>query len=140
MKFLGILSIICIYTIGANAQEINLDSIRGTWNYESPKAKTKLSYKFDFENRFTSVTERKETETQINGAYAFDKVSDLNRLILTSASKEDGTRTHTLYYFIKFIGTDSLKLQPVNDKEINWLKETKKNTMVFVRKKEKLKK
>jgi hypothetical protein len=140
MKFLGLLTIICIYAIGANAQEINLDSIRGTWNYESPKAKTKLSYKFDFENKFTSITERKETETQINGAYAFDKVSDLNRLIITSSSKEDGTRTHTLYYFIKFIGTDTLKLQPVNDKEINWLRETKKNTMVFVRKKEKVKK
>ena len=140
MKFLGLLTIICIYAIGANAQEINLDSIRGTWNYESPKVKTKSSFKFDFENKFTSITERKETETQINGAYAFDKVSDLNRLIITNSSKEDGTRTHTLYYFIKFIGTDTLKLQPVNDKETNWLNETKKNTMIFVRKKEKVKK
>lgn len=140
MKFLALLFIICIYSFATNAQETNLDSIKATWNYESPKAKTKLSYKFDVDNKFTSITERKETEIIVDGSYEFDKIGDLDRLILKTASKEDGTRTHTLYHFIKFSGPDTLKLQLVNDKQMTWLKESKRNTMVFVRKTEKPKK
>lgn len=137
MKLLALLFITCIYSFETNAQEINLDSIKATWNYESPKAKTKLSYKFDLDNKFTSITERKETEIKVEGSYEFDKIGDLDRLILKTASKEDGTRTHTIYHFMKFSGPDTLKLQPVNDKQTSWLKETKRNTMIFVRKKEK---
>lgn len=140
MKFLGTLFIICICSYLSNAQVISLDSIKGTWNYESPKAKTKLTYKFDLDNKFTSIAERKETETQVNGAYQFDKIGDLDRLILITTSKEDATRTHTLYHFFKFLGSDTIQLQPVNIKQTTWLKETKKNTMVFVRKTEKPKK
>ena len=140
MKFLGILFIICVCSYLSNAQQTSLDSIKGAWNYESPKAKTKLNYKFDLDNKFTSITERKETEIQVNGTYEFDKLGELDRLILTTLNKEDGTRTHIAYHFIKFLGTDTIKLQPVNDKQTNWLRETKSNTMVFARKTEKKKK
>ena len=140
MKCLGLLFIICICSYTSNAQKTSLDSIKGTWNYESPKAKTKLSYKFDIDNKFTSITERKETETQVDGSYEFDKVADLDRLILTTTSKEDATRTHILYHLFKFTSPDTIKLQSVNDKQTSWIKETKKNTMVFVRKTEKPKK
>lgn len=136
MKSLFTLLIICIYSIGVHAQEVNFKTIEGTWDYESPKGKTKMSYKFEEDNKFTSVTERKENETQMDGSYTFDKVGDLDRLIISHTPKEDGTKTITSYYLIKFSGMDTIKTQHVNGKQQNWLRETPKNTMVFVRKKD----
>ena len=140
MRFLGILFVICICSHLSNAQETRLDSIKGTWNYESPKAKTKLSYKFDIDNKFTGITEHKETEIQVKGTYEFDKLGDLDRLILTTPNKEDATRTLISYHFIKFLGADTIKLQPVSDRQADWLKENKINTMIFLRKTDKKKK
>jgi hypothetical protein len=139
MKSLFTLLIICIYSIGVHAQEVNFKTIEGTWDYESPKGKTKMSYKFEEDNKFISVTERKENETQMDGSYTFDKVGDLDRLIISHTPKEDGTKTITSYYLLKLVGSDTIKMQHVNDKQSRWLKETPKNTMVFVRKKDEAK-
>ena len=68
MKFLSLLVVICFSLLNANAQEINYETIKGMWEYQSPKAKTKLTYKFDLENKFTSITERKENEIQVIGS------------------------------------------------------------------------
>lgn len=140
MKFLSTIIAVFLCFSYAKAQEINYQSIKGTWDYKSPKAKTTLSYKFDIDNKFTSITERKETEIKIDGNYQFDKIGDLDRLILTTANKEDGTKTQMLYHFIKFIATDTIKIQQINDKQTVWLQENKRNTMIFIRKKEKPKK
>ncbi|RZJ79577.1 MAG: hypothetical protein EOO47_10380 [Flavobacterium sp.] len=140
MKSLVILLIICIYAIPLHAQDMNYKTIEGTWDYKSPKGKTKLSYKFEEDNKFTSVTERKENETLMDGSYIFDKVRDLDRLIISYTPKEDGTKTITSYYLIKFSGIDTIKTQQVNGKQLNWLRETPKSTMVFVRKKDEAKK
>ena len=139
MKSLFTVLIICIYSIAVHAQEVNFKTMEGTWDYKSPKGKTKMSYKFEEDNKFTSVTERKENETQMDGSYTFDKVGDLDRLIISHTPKEDGTKTITSYYLLKLVGTDTIKTQHVNDKQSRWLKETPKNTMVFVRKKDEAK-
>lgn len=140
MKSLITLLIICICTISLHAQEVNFKTMEGTWEYKSPKGKTKISYQFEEDNKFTSVTERKENETLMDGSYNFDKIGDLNRLIISHTPKENGTKTITSYYLIKFSGTDTIKTQHVNGKQQNWLRETPKNTMVFVRKKDEAKK
>ena len=140
MKSLFTLLIICIYAIAVHAQEVNFKTIEGTWDYKSPKGKTQMSYKFEEDNNFTSVTERKENETQMDGSYTFDKVGDLDRLIISHTPKEDGTKTITSYYLLKLVDSDTIKTQHVNDKQSRWLKETPKNTMVFVRKKDEAKK
>lgn len=140
MKSLLTLLIICIYAIPLHAQDVNYKTMEGTWDYKSPKGKTKLSYKFEEDNKLTSISERKDTETLIDGSYTFDKVGDLDRLIISHTPKEDGTKTITSYYLIKFSGTDTIKTQHVNSKQAKWLKETPKNTMVFVRKKDEGKK
>ncbi|TKB99455.1 hypothetical protein [Pedobacter cryotolerans] len=140
MKSLFTLLIICIWATSVRAQEVNFKTIEGTWDYKSPKGKTKMSYKFEEDNKFTSVTERKETETLLDGSYTFDKIGDLDRLIISHIPKENGTKTITSYYLIKFSGIDTIKTQHVNGKQLNWLRETPKSTMVFVRKKDEAKK
>lgn len=140
MKCLFTLITISIYLIPLHAQEVNFKTMEGTWEYKSPKGKTKMSYKFEDDHKFTSITERKETERQIDGSYIFDKIGNLNRLIISHTPKEDGTKTITSYYLIKFSGTDTIKTQYVNGKQLSWLRETPKNTMIFVRKKDEAKK
>lgn len=139
MKFFSTLLLICLYFSTANAQEVNYQSIKGTWEYKSPKGKSNLSYKFDADNKFTSITERKESEVQVDGTYEIDKIGDLDRLKLTSIDKENSARTLILYHFIKFVGADTLRIQHRNDKQTAWSRETRRNTMTFVRKKEKVK-
>ncbi|MFD0939494.1 hypothetical protein [Pedobacter boryungensis] len=139
MKFLSMLIIICLYFSLANAQVINYKSIKGTWEYESPKKKNKLTYKFDVDNKFISILERKGNELQTDGSYEIYKTGDLDQLKLTTPDKGSGVRTLILYYFIKPLGPDTIKIQHVNDKQTNWLRETRKNTMTFIRKKEKVK-
>lgn len=123
----------------ASAQELNQDSILGTWQYKSPKGKNKLTYKFDLEKKFLSTMERNENETITEGTFEFDKINDLDRLILTFDDKTNSTRSLITYHLIKPIGADTIKLQSVNDKQTSWARETKRNTMIFVRKKEKAK-
>lgn len=137
MKILAILFILCVNAVSLNAQNTNSEVIKGSWQYKSPRGKTKLTYKFDLENKFTSTVEHNETETLTLGTYEFDKIAGMDRLILSSTNKEDGTRTDMVYHLIKFTAPDTIKLQKVNPKQNTWLKETKKNTMVFVRKTEK---
>ncbi|MBB2147130.1 hypothetical protein GM921_16620 [Pedobacter sp. LMG 31464] len=139
MKFFSTLLLVSLYFSTANAQEISYQSVKGTWEYESPKKKSKLSYKFDVDNKFKSITERKGNEIQVDGTYEIYKNGNLDQLKLTSADKENSARTQILYHFIKFIGPDTLKMQRVNDKQTNWSRETRRNTMTFVRKKEKVK-
>jgi len=139
MKFLSIALVMCLYFSSTKSQEVNYQSMMGSWTYKSPKGKTTLSYKFDVDNKFTSITEYDEKEVQVEGMYELDKKGDLDRLKLTLVDKADGTRTHILYHFIKFAGPDTLKIQIVNDKQTKWLTERRKNTMVFVRKKAKTK-
>ena len=131
MKFLSLLFVICLSLLDTNAQEINYETIKGTWEYKSPKAKTKLTYKFDLENKFTGITERKGDEIQINGSYEFDKKDNLDRLILNTIDRENGTRTQILYRLIKSLRPDTLKIQQVNEKQAKWLPETKRNTMTL---------
>ena len=139
MKFLSITLVICLYFSSTKAQEVNYKSVKGLWEYESPKGKNKLTYKFDEEKKFTCLTEHKESEVQTEGLYEFDKKGELDRLKLTTADKANSTRSQILYHFIKFTGPDTLKIQKVNDKQTEWLPERRKNTMIFVRKKEKTK-
>ncbi|MFI5450670.1 hypothetical protein ACHMWN_00800 [Pedobacter sp. UC225_61] len=139
MKSFSTLLLIFLYFSIANAQEINYKSIKGTWEYESPKKKNKLNYKFDVENKFTSILERKGNEVQADGSYEIYKTGDLDQLKLITSDKANGVRTVILYHFIKFLGPDTLKIQHVNDKQTNWSKETRRNTMTFIRKKEKVK-
>ena len=137
MKSLTVILLICLSFFKTAAQELNSQFIKGTWVYKSANGKSKLSYKFDVDNKFTNTTERNEKEEQTIGTYELNKRGDIDRLKLISTSKEDGTRTNVLYHFIKFSGPDTLKLQQVNDRQTNWLKETKKNTRIFIRKTEK---
>jgi len=139
MKSFSTLLLIFLYFSIANAQEINYQSIKGTWEYESPKKKSKLSYKFDVDNKFTSITERKGNEVQVDGSYEIYKTGNLDQLKLTSTNKENSASTLILYHFIKFLGPDTLKIQHANDKQTNWSRETRRNTMTFIRKKEKVK-
>ena len=139
MKSFSTLLLIFLYFSIANAQEINYQSRKGTWEYESPKKKSKLSYKFDVDNKFTSITERKGNEAQVDGSYEIYKTGNLDQLKLTSTNKENSASTLILYHFIKFLGPDTLKIQHVNDKQTNWSRETRRNTMTFIRKKEKVK-
>ncbi|TKC05601.1 hypothetical protein FA048_17940 [Pedobacter polaris] len=137
MKFLSMILVICLYFSNTKAQEVNYQSIKGSWEYKSPKGKTKLTYKFDVDNKFTSLTEHKEKELQAEGMYEFDKKDDLDRLKLTLTDKANSNQSQILYHFIKFAGADTLKIQSVNDKQTKWLPERRRNTMIFVRKKEK---
>lgn len=81
--------------------------------------------------------ERKGNESITEGTYEFDKKGDLDRLKLTPINKENNTHTLTIYHLIKPAGADTIKLQMVNDKQTTWFRETRRNTMIFVRKKEK---
>jgi hypothetical protein len=137
MKFFAILFTIFLSVSYARAQEINYKSIMGTWQYKSPNGKNKLSYKFDVEKKFVSTLERNENETITEGMFEFDKKGEFDRLILTFPDKENSVRTLMTYHFIKFIGADTIKLQHVNVKQAEWYKENRRNTMVFVRKKDK---
>lgn len=136
MKSIVTFLLICLYATPLQAQDIDFKTLEGTWNYESPKGKTKMSYKFEEDNKFTSITERKEAEVLMDGSYIFDKIGDLDRLIISHTSKEDGTKTITSYYLIKLVYKDTIKTQHVNNKQAKWLKETPKNTMIFVRNKD----
>jgi hypothetical protein len=138
MKFTCILLAIYLYTSSiANAQELNYDLIKGTWEYKSPEGKTKLSYKFDVDKKFNGTIEHDETELKTEGLYEFDKKGDLDRLKLTTADPGNSTRTQITYHLIKIISADTIKVQNATDKQTTWSSETSKNTMVFIRKKEK---
>ncbi|RZL31127.1 MAG: hypothetical protein EOP00_35475 [Pedobacter sp.] len=137
MKFFITLLLICVYISKTEAQEVKNQSIKGSWEYKSPKGKSKLVYKFDLDNKFTSTTERNEKEELITGSYEIDKKGEIDRLILSQTNKENGTQTHILYHLIKFVGPDTLKVQAVNEKQSTWLTERRKNTMTFIRKVEK---
>jgi len=137
MKSLTVILFISLSFFKTAAQEVNSQFIKGIWEYKSANGKSKLSYKFDVDNKFTNTNERSEKEEQTIGSYELDKKGDIDRLKLIATSKEDGTRTNILYHFIEFSGPDTLKLQLVNDRQTNWLKETKKNTKIFIRKTEK---
>jgi hypothetical protein len=126
-----------MYLTTANAQEVNYGLIMGTWEYKSPKGKSKLSYKFDVDKKFISLLERNETELKTQGSYELDKKGDLDRLKLTPTEAGNSKHSQIIYHLIKAIGPDTVKLQLVNDKQTIWSGENRRNTMVFVRKKEK---
>ena len=121
----------------AGAQEININTLAGKWEYESPKKKSKVLYNFGLDNNFISTTERNEKEITIKGSYEFDKKNELDRLKLNIPSETDPTKTIINIYFIKLIGTDTLKAQLVTNKDDRWYHQNRKNTMTLIRKKEK---
>ena len=123
----------------AYPQNVNHESLKGEWEYKSPKGKSKLSYKFDVEQKFTSISEHKEKEVKTDGSYELDKRVDLDRLILTIGATGNSTRTQMSYHWIKFLSPDTIKLQNANDRQTSWVKETKRNTFIFIRKQEKIK-
>ncbi|MDQ8054612.1 MAG: hypothetical protein REI78_16400 [Pedobacter sp.] len=139
MKPLSLLSIVCccLLLTTVKAQEINYNSIFGQWTYKSPKGKDKISYDFTPEKKFVAITEHKELELKSAGDFTLDKKGDIDRLVLNIHDEGVKTKTQLSYYFIKFSGTDTLKVQSVSDRQDHWRPETRKNTMVFVRKKEK---
>ncbi|RZJ19750.1 MAG: hypothetical protein EON51_16750 [Acinetobacter sp.] len=134
---MSIILFLCISFFNANAQEVNDKSLAGKWEYESPKKKTKVSYDFAVDKNFTSTTEHKEKELVTKGLYQIDKVGDIDRLKLSTPSAESQSKTIINTYFIKFLSIDTLKVQTVTDKQDAWRSENRRNTMVFVRKKEK---
>lgn len=141
MKTLFFASAICIcFNLTTSfAQEVNIASLAGKWEYESPKKKSKVLYEFGLDNNFTSTTERKEKEIIVKGTYEIDKKNEIDRLKLSTFSEDSQTKTIISAYFIKFLSTDTLKVQMVTDKEEKWRPENRRNTMTFIRKKEKLK-
>lgn len=142
MKFLSFTITVCfVLTLAtASAQEISADSFLGKWDYKSPKGKMTCTYQFLLEKGFMFTTEHKGVETKINGVYDTDKKGEIDRLIVTTNTEGDKTRSQIQYYFIKFTNPDTVKLQIVTDKQEKWRPETKKNTLVLIKKKEKPKK
>lgn len=130
---------ICFNLATTSAQEVNINNVAGKWEYESPKKKSKVLYNFALDNNFTSTTERNEKEIVVKGTYEVDKKNELNRLKLNIPSETDQTKTIINIYFIKFLGTDTLKAQLTTDKAEKWLSENRKNTMTLIRKKDKAK-
>lgn len=130
---------ICFNLATTSAQELNINNVAGKWEYESPKKKSKVLYNFALDNNFTSTTERNEKEIVVKGTYEVDKKNELNRLKLNIPSETDQTKTIINIYFIKFLGTDTLKAQLTTDKAEKWLSENRKNTMTLIRKKDKAK-
>jgi uncharacterized protein (TIGR03066 family) len=130
---------ICFNLATTSAQEVNINNVAGKWEYESPKKKSKVLYNFALDNIFTSNTERNEKEIVVKGTYEVDKKNELNRLKLNIPSETDQTKTIINIYFIKFLGTDTLKAQLTTDKAEKWLTENRKNTMTLIRKKDKAK-
>lgn len=128
---------ICFSLAAANAQQVNINSVAGKWEYESPKKKSKVLYDFGLDNNFTSTTERNEKEIVVKGSYELDKKNELDRLKLNIPSEADQTKTIINVYFIKFLGTDTLKAQLTTNKAEKWHAENRKNTMTLIRKKEK---
>jgi hypothetical protein len=139
MKILSFMLVICLYCSNTKAQEVNYKSLAGKWEYESPKKKTKTLYDFSLDKNFTSTTEHKEKELVIKGLYQIDKVNEIDRLRLSTLSAESQSKTIINNYFIKFLSIDSLKVQMVTDKQEVWRTENRRNTMIFIRKKEKSK-
>ncbi|WP_316772116.1 hypothetical protein [Pedobacter frigiditerrae] len=137
MKILSFILVICLYFSNTKAQEITYKSLAGKWEYESPKKKTKVLYEFAIDKSFTSTTEHKEKELVLKGTYQIDKINEIDRLKLSTLSAETQSKTIINSYFIKFMNTDSLKVQIVTDKQEVWRSENRRNTMIFVRKKEK---
>lgn len=142
MKYLGMLSFIVFYLSlsTVQAQEVTYDRIFGNWEYQSPKGKSKLSYDFTLEKKFVCIAEHKQTETKTEGDFSLDKKGENDRLILNTSVEGLKTKTHINYYFIRFSGPDTIKLQMVSDNQEEWRGENRKNTMTFIRKKEKPKK
>lgn len=142
MKFLGLLFSTCfiLVTNYSVAQEISDDSFIGIWEYKSPKGKVKQVYQFLPDKVFSVTTEHGETETKVDGFYDTDKKGEFSRLKLNTTPAGDKTISHLKYYFIKFLGTDTVKLQLVTDRQERWRSENKKNTVLFIRQKEKPKK
>lgn len=139
MKFLSFILVICLYFSNTNAQEVNYKSLAGKWEYESPKKKTKVAYDFALDKNYTSTTEHKEKEVVTKGLYLIDKINGIDRLKLSSPSAEAQSKTIINNYFIKFLHADTLKVQMVTDKQEEWRSENRRNTMIFIRKKEKSK-
>ncbi|RZK36721.1 MAG: hypothetical protein EOO90_26805 [Pedobacter sp.] len=139
MKFLSIILILSMCFSNAKTQEVNDKSLAGKWEYESPKKKTKVSYHFALDKNFTSTTEHKEKEVVTKGLYQIDKIGDIDRLKLSTPSAESQSKTIINTYFIKFLSADTLKVQMVTDKQDAWRSENRRNTMLFIRKKEKAK-
>lgn len=128
---------ICSNLATVSAQEVTYGALEGKWEYDSPKKKNKVLYNFDREKNFTSTTERKEKELVVKGSYQIDKKNEIDRLRLSILSEDSQAKTIINNYFIKFLGADSLKVQMVTDKQENWRPENRRNTMVFIRQKEK---
>ena len=139
MKVFIFTTVICIYfnLATVSAQEVNINTVAGKWEYESPKKKSKVLYNFELDNNFTSTTERNEKEIVVKGSYEFDKKNDLDRIKLSLPSETDQTTTIINIYFIKFLGTDTLKAQLTTNKAEKWHTENRKNTMTLIRKKDK---
>jgi hypothetical protein len=139
MKFSGFVLTICFYLFlsPASAQEITYEKLFGNWEYKSPKGKSTLTYDLTLEKKFVCLTEHKAAELKTEGSFTLDKKGGNDRLVLNTNVEGLKTKTHTSYHFIKFMGPDTLKVQQVNDRQEQWRSETRKNTMLFVRKKEK---
>lgn len=123
----------------AKAQQINYESIAGVWDYSSANKKSKTSYEFTLEKTFKNIMERGEKEIKTEGDFKLDKKGEIDRLVLTSKIGETGPQVPTSYYFIRFSGKDTLIVQLANDRQSSWQPITRKNTMTFLRKKEKAK-
>lgn len=128
---------ICFNLATSFAQEVNINTLAGKWEYESPKKKSKVLYNFGLDNNFSSTTERSEKEIVVKGSYEFDKKNEIDRLKLSIPSETDQTKTIINTYFIKFSGLDTLKAQLVTNKDEHWRPENRKTTMTLIRKKEK---
>ncbi len=137
MKSLGLVLTICFYIniATAGAQEVTYEAMAGNWEYKSPRKKDKTTYNFALERNFVCTTERKEKELVTKGDFLIEKKNENDRLKLNSIA--EATKTQTAYYFVKFMGPDTLKAQMVSDKQTAWSDENRRNTMVFIRKKDK---
>lgn len=127
----------CFIAATAGAQKVNFDNLFGKWEYKSPKGRDQLTYEFTLDKRFIRTTTHRTTELKTEGDFSLDQKGEADRLILTVNDKDIKTRTQLTYYFIKLSGPDTLKLQMVSDRQDHWRPETKRNTMILVRKKEK---
>ncbi len=141
MKTLSCVLIVCFYFnfATAGAQEVSYKSLAGKWEYSSPNKKNNLTYDLGLDKNYICTTEHKEKEIVVKGNYQIDKINNIDRLNLNTTAEGVQTKTIASYYFIKFLGPDSLKVQMVSDKQDHWRDENRRNTMTFIRKKEKLK-
>ena len=139
MKILSFILVICLYFSNTKAQEITYQSLAGKWEYDSPKKKNKVLYDFALDKNFTSTTEHKEKELVVKGLYQLEKINQIDRLKLSMLSETTQSKTIINNYFIKFLNIDTLKVQMVTEKQLEWRSENRRNTMIFIRKKEKTK-